>query len=264
MSRSPHENKLDRGAPKTKHTRQRHWSTGTKIGASVMAAAAGLIVAVVSVDVPSASPSPAATLRNPIPTGTAGGAVPAGTKLVLTEAGVRFSLRVRRAGWEWFKSVPTKTSRRGAISINKSVVGPQGAEAILFWTSFPEGDYADPCAPLLSPRVGSSAAALADAVATAPGTKLVKGPSDVTVGGHPAKHVVLTVRKDADCDPGFFYSWKEVFGGAFWRTTSIGDTIRVWIVSAGGRRIFIGAESKPGHPGHVKEMQQVVESIRFA
>ena len=97
--------------------------------------------------------------------------------------------------------------------------GPQGAEAIIYWTSFPDGDHADPCALELAPSVGPSAADLAAAVSTAPGTKLVKGPSNVTLGGHPAKHVVLTVREYVGCDPGFFYTWREVFGGAFWRTT---------------------------------------------
>jgi len=82
------------------------------------------------------------------------------------------------------------------MSLNKSVVGPQDAEAIIYWTSYPRGDHADPCARVLSPRVGRSAADLAAAVSTAPGTKLVNGPSDVSVGGHPAKHVVLTVREN--------------------------------------------------------------------
>ena len=63
---------------------------------------------------------------------------------------------------------------------------------------------------LLSPSTGASAAKLATAVSRAPGTKLVRGPSDVTLGGRPAKHVVLTVRKNVGCDPGFFYTWRAV------------------------------------------------------
>ena len=55
-----------------------------------------------------------------------------------SEAGVRFSFRVPHStGWEWFKSIPTKTSPGGPISLNKSIVGPQSAEAIIYWTSFP-------------------------------------------------------------------------------------------------------------------------------
>ena len=207
---------------------------------------------------------------------------PAGARLVLTEAGVRFSLRVPRAGWEQMNSIPTKKSRRAPgccpgrgrpISLNKSIVGPQDAEAIIYWTSFPHGDYADPCARELARTVGRSAANLAAAVSTAPGVELVrrspyggqKAPSDVTLGGHPAKHVVLTVRENVGCDPGFFYTWRDGPGGAFWRTTDVGDRIRVWIVAVGGTRLFIAAATnEQANLGLTREVTQIVESIRFA
>jgi hypothetical protein len=99
-------------------------------------------------------------------------------------------------------------------------------------------------------------------VATAPGTKLVKGPSDVTWAGTLSKHVVLTVRKNVGCDPGFFYSWADYpLGGAFWHMNA-GDTIRVWIVAVGVKRLFIAAVTDAR--GLEKEIQQIVESIRFA
>ena len=180
------------------------------------------------------------------------------------EQGVRFSFRVPRVGWERFSSISTDKSAGGPISMNKSIVGPQGAEAIIFWTSFPDGDYADPCARLLSPPVGRSAADLAAAVSTAPGTKLVTGPSNVILGGRPAKHVALTVREKVGCDPGFFYSWRDVNGGALWPTTGVGDTIRVWIVDMDGTRLFIEAETtQQAVGGLAEEVQQIVESIRF-
>jgi hypothetical protein len=117
-------------------------------------------------------------------------------------------------------------------------------------------------ADLLAPSIGRSVAHLAAAVATAPGTKLVEGPSDITLGGKPARHVVLSVRKDVGCDPGFFYSWKDHgLGGAFWQTTEPGHTIRVWIVAVGGKRLFIAAANEAGVP--TKQIQQIVESIRF-
>ena len=153
--------------------------------------------------------------------------------------------------------------RDGSLYISKSTVGPQSAEAVVFWTSFPDGDYADPCANLLSPPVGSSAADLAAAVATAPGTELVTGPSDVTVGGHPAKHVVLTVREDVGCDPGFFYTWHSECLGPCWMETNVGNTIRVWIVDVDGTRLFIEAETTGQGSDLEQELQQIVESIRF-
>lgn len=112
--------------------------------------------------------------------------------------------------------------------------------------------------------MGSSAADLAAAVSTAPGTKLVTGPSHVTLGGRPAKHVALTVREKVGCDPGFFYSWRDVNGGALWPTTGVGDTIKVWIADVDGTRLFIEAETtKQAVGGLEHEVQQIVESITF-
>jgi len=100
-------------------------------------------------------------------------------------------------------------------------------------------------------------------VATAPGTKLVKGPSNVTLGGRPAKHVVLKVRNNVGCDPGFFYSWHNYpLGGAFWHMNA-GDTMRLWIVNVNGTRLFIAAATSVQATWLNKEIQQIVESIRF-
>lgn len=231
---------------------------------AALAAAAVTVVAVVGMTLLSPSSSASATARpGSSPTAASVGLASDshGARQTVTEKGVRFSfMSPTKLGWERFR-VATGKYPRGPISFNKSIVGPQGAEAIIYWTSFPNGDYAEPCARLLGRSVGRSAADLAAAVSRAPGTKLIKGPSDVTLGGHPAKHVVLTVRKNVGCDPGFFYTWRAVFGGAFWQTTDIGDTIRVWIVAVDGTRLFIAAATKAG--GREKEVQQIVESIRF-
>jgi hypothetical protein len=211
-----------------------------------------LVVGVVGITLVSPSSSPAATAQ-PGPSRTAASAGPASRppyRHTVTEKGVRFSIRVPR-WWESFRP----------HSLNKSYVGAQEAEAIIYWTSFPDGDYADLCARLLAPSIGRSAANLAAAVSTAHGTKLVRGPLDVTLGGRPAKHVVLTVRKNVGCDPGFFYTWRTDFGGAFWRATDVGDTIRVWIVPVGGTRLFIAAATREG--ANEQEVKQIVESIRF-
>ena len=102
-------------------------------------------------------------------------------------------------------------------------------------------------APVLRNRsIGRSAANLAAAVSTAPGTKRVKGPSNVTLGGHPAKYVVLKVRENVGCNPGFFYTWQQVHGGEFWSTSASGDTIRVWIVKVYGRLSLHPSRDKPG------------------
>jgi len=178
------------------------------------------------------------------------------SRQALTVGGVRFSFNVPASGWE----------RPGRISLNKSdpsAVDGQDAEAIIFWTTYPEGDIADPCANLRSIR-GPSTAELAAAVATAPGTELVTGPSYVSVGGHPATYVVLIVRKDLGCDPGYFFTWDAVLGGAFWLRTVPGDTIRAWIVEVDGKRLFIEAEtSTQATAGLEQEIQDIIGSIRF-
>jgi hypothetical protein len=184
-------------------------------------------------------------------------------RFTVTEDGVQFSFNVP-GGWSRFKSLSTDKLPGGPISLNKSENGAQNAEAIIYWTSFPDGDYADLCARLLSQSTGASAAKLATAVSRAPGTKLVKGPSDVTLGGRPAKHVVLTVRKNVGCEPGFFYRWRDVDGGALWGRTGVGNTIRVWIVAVNGTRLFIAAATNEDATSRLKkEIQQIVASIRF-
>ena len=200
--------------------------------------------------------------------GAAAGPDAATRRFAFSEDGVRFSFNVapRPPGaFDTVRSIATNKLPAGPISLNKSVAGPQGAEAIIYWTSFPDGDYADPCARLLPPSTGASAAKLATAVSRAPGTKLVKGPSDVTLGERPAKHLVLTVRKNVGCDPGFFYTWRDQPGGALWPTTGVGDTIRVWIVDVNRTRLFIAAATNEQATSSLKkETQQVVESIRFS
>jgi hypothetical protein len=101
-------------------------------------------------------------------------------------------------------------------------------------------------------------------VAAAPGTELVSGPSDVTVGGRPAKHVVLTVRGDVACQPGFFYTYDPRGGGAFWHDTLPGDMIAVWIVDLDGTLFFIEGETREDAASALEQqIQQIVDSIRF-
>jgi hypothetical protein len=177
---------------------------------------------------------------------------PVGTdRLLLTVDRVPFSFSLQ-AGDSW--------ERFGSTSINKYISGGQDAEAIIFWKTLPSDENADPCAPLR----GASAAELAAAAAAAPGTELVAGPSDVTVGGRAAKHVVVRVREDVGCDPGFFFTWAPPDGGAFWLDTLPGDTIRVWIVDVNGTHFVIEAETRPNAGPEVEqEIQQFVESVRF-
>ena len=114
-------------------------STHRKIGALAVVAAIGLVAACTPLPMPN---DLVRVERPPL------------RKHVNTADGVPFSFRASAHGWERF----------GDISLNKSERGPQGAEAMIYWSSFPDGDYADyygheahPCTRLLSPPVGPSA-----------------------------------------------------------------------------------------------------------
>jgi hypothetical protein len=254
----------DRGFVDRQHDHRRRQERRRKIGAFAVSAAIALVIAMLFVrsgsDERQGQPGASAP-ASAQPSSVDPGDRPPIRRHVETAEGVPFSFRVNTFGWERF----------GSISINKSELGPQGAEAMISWSTFPDGDYADPfghdarpCTSLLGSAVGPSAADLAAAVSRAPGTKLVAGPSGLTVGGYPATSVVLAVRKDVGCDPGFFYSWRDVNGGALWPTTPVGATMRVWIVDVGGTRLFIDAATS--HEASVdldQEIQQIVGSIRF-
>jgi hypothetical protein len=209
------------------------------------------------------SPAP---LAPSAPTTVVGGSIDAagGEREELRVGGIRLSIRVPTAGWERFAERGSPVRPETMVSINRSLEGPQGAKAIIFWSTFPDGAIAQPCDILLDRVDGPSAADLAAGVATAPGTELVRGPSDVTLGGRAAKHVELIVRERRGCAPGFFYTWRDVYGGAFWRRTPPGTMIRVWIFDVDGKLIFLEAEtSTQADPELEREVEEIARSIRF-
>lgn len=178
----------------------------------------------------------------------------------LTMEGVPLSFSVATSGWS--------IDEYGYIYKDTEVAADQAE--FLFWSL--ANIYSDPCAHTpLSPPVGPSAADLADAVWTAFGTEATE-PSDVTVGGRAAKHVVLTVPEDIACDRTSFYLWYNACGdvpvpeelGCYRYATQLGDTIRAWIVDVDGARLFIEAETrKAAGPEVEQEIQQIIDSIVF-
>lgn len=210
------------------------------------------------VETPTPSPVPTAT---PEPTPAAyvfpdPGPLAIG-RHVLTAQGVSLSFSVPTSGW----------SADNYAAIVKDAEGA-GGDQFLFWS--PVNIYSDPCAKTpLSPPPGPSAEDLAVAISTAHGTNATE-PSDVTVGGRPAKHMVLAVPEGIDCDP-HFYLWYDACGGVpsdaegcYRYATELGDTIRVWIVDVDGARLFIQADTRKGASPEVEqEIQQIVDSIQF-
>ena len=241
-----------------------------KVGALAVVAAVGALVAVVVVrSGPDASPSAQTTASASSDVGSVQG--PRARRLSRVVQGVRFSLEVPTS-WE---RGPVKRLtgsgrfRTGRLFVSKNTIGPQGAEAVLFWTSFPDGYRAGPCANLLRRPIGPSAADLVSAMVRTPGIELLDGPVKVTVGGRPATHAALRVFLDLGCDPGFFYTWRPRGPrGRCWATcwleSNLGDTISVWVVEVGGTRLVLEAETSAQAGLSVEpEVRQMVTSIRF-
>jgi hypothetical protein len=176
MSPSP---RLGRSDPRSK---RRYEGRGRRRGVVVGVAATVSAFAVAGLGLLSPSSSRSAALRVGFT------AMPAASghqnaRFAVTEQDIRFSFEAPPS-WERFRVAAGKYPR-GQISVNKSEIGPQDAEAIIYWTSFPNGAYADRCADLLNSQIGPSAAALANAVARAPGTRRVKRPNRGAPGGRP-------------------------------------------------------------------------------
>jgi hypothetical protein len=168
--------------------------------------------------------------------------------------GARFSVKIPD-GWQ----------NSGNIYLSKNTDDSQGAEAMVLLTSLVDGDHAEPCGQWWGEPDGGSVG-FATSASRAHGTELVTGPTQVTLGGRHAMYVVLTVRRNRGCNPGFFYTWQgwqDCACGAFWAGTEVGDTIRIWIVDV-GRTLVIEADTH-GNAGRDLEhqVQQIVGSIDF-
>jgi hypothetical protein len=140
-----------------------------------------------------------------------------------------------------------------------------GQAAFIFWTDPPTNVYADPCAKEpLDPPAGDTPTELAAAVSSIPGTDLVGGPSDVTIGGHPAKLVSIRIRDDIECPPGEFILWYAQDPATGRWPDALGDTINVWIIDVDGTNVWIDAEaSRSTVPALQETMREIVESIQF-
>jgi hypothetical protein len=237
-------------------------NTYTKLA---IAAAAVLVVAFTitrllpanGVGGPVPTPSPSAV---PGPSAAAAAVFPPSGELAIgrhsiTQEGMTYSFNIATSGWV----------SNGVFGIDKSAggFGPTGA-GFIFWTDTPVGIFTDPCAQTKGPALGTSIGDLAAAVAAVPGTKLVGGPTDVTVGGHPAKLVVVTIPDDIGCEPQTFYLWYAPSAGNARYATALGSTYRVWIIDVSGTPVWIDGETfKGAGAGPAQEIQAIVDSIQF-
>ena len=191
---------------------------------------------------PSTTPTPSAiAIGSPAPTVIFPPAGPlAAGRHTLTEGGMTFSIQVPNGWSSSGANCSSCVTDDGWLQRGPETTDPGSVWAPV-WSV--DGVVADPCTRAAGPSA-QTATELADAVASLPGTDLVTAPEDVTVGGYPAKHVVIKVRDDIACSPGKFFMWGV--GGVFRFATGLGETNRVWIVDVDGTRFWFEAETYEG------------------
>ena len=239
--------------------------------AAAVAAAVALIVIIAiprgsgGVGGPTPPPSPSLTASpsptSPRPSTVASVFPPSGPLTIgrqsMTRGGVQLSVDVPTSGW---------SSDQGYF-IGTDTEPKSGYVSFLFWDPSPKGVYVDSCAHKPGPEVGPSIADLASAVSTMPNVTLVSGPSNVTVGGHAAKLVVVKVPLNASCAEvaeGFDLWYGDMANGEVRYATAPGVTLRVWVIDVDGTRLFIEAETfKEAGPTVPQEIQKMVDSIQF-
>ncbi len=261
-------------------TRQRagigSWRTPTMLNFAKLAIAAAAVVAVAVVGInllagnnggvgggptqPPATATPAPTPTSaPTPVPTEPGFAPSGPlalgRHTFTSGGLGFSIDIQSAGWV----------SNGSFGIVQSTGVKTDDLGFIFWPSEAAiGVYADPCAHTQGPVIGAFPAELAAAVAALPGTDLVDGPTDVTVGGYPAKHVAIRVRDDIGCPPMSFYMWYGATPGDARYASELGSTVNSWIVDVNGTIAWIDGETSNGAgPEPQQALQEIVDSIQF-
>jgi hypothetical protein len=195
------------------------------------------------------SPSPSAALAFPPP-----GPLETGRRYSMILENVPFTFAVPKPGW----------TSNGVFAVDKKTGVDADNAGFIFWDDAPVGVFADPCAGVEGPDLGTSMDGLAAAVAELPGTDLVSGPESLTVGGKPARNVVITVREDVGCAAEQFEMWWAPGPDMARYATALGSTYRVWIVDVDGAIVWIDGETfKGAGPGPNTELQQIVESIKF-
>jgi hypothetical protein len=220
---------------------------------------------------PSASPTPEPT-STPAPTAAASAAVPEfpgvsddvapGTYLWAaggaTPADITFTIP---AGWMSRYGIPHKD--RG---------GP-GEIAVGNWII--SNVYADPCqwqGSLLDPAVGPTVDDLATALVAQKGRNAT-APTDVTLGGYPAKQVELSIPADLDratCDGGVIRTWvapgedTALVNDTENLGTHAGQLNVVYIVDVDGDRLVVDTWHMPGtSAADLAELDAILASMRI-
>jgi hypothetical protein len=143
-----------------------------------------------------------------------------------------------------------------AAAIFQGTPDPATGRAIVFVVV--DDVYADPCDPsggLLEPRLGSTVADLAAALAAQPNTESTE-PADVTISGFSGVYIDYT-NVGGDC--GTLARWPSTMGD---RVALVGERDQVWILDVDGVRLVIDAASFSGTSEEdLAEMRTLIESL---
>jgi hypothetical protein len=189
------------------------------------------------------------------------GALPIG-RYDFSEDGADFSMAISESGWisTGFHAQPQ------AGDLSKGPPSTSASAWLVVWGI--DGAYTDPCGGQPGPVAGPSTSDLAAAVAAIPGI-VALGPTDVIVGDHPAKHLVITIPEVVGCDPESFLLWySDIQCGTYdpcgRYASAPGSTIRIWIVDVDGARVWLEAETYEGADAALDaEIQAMIDSIEF-
>jgi hypothetical protein len=211
---------------------------------------------------PTVTPTPTATIAefpgysNDVAAGTylwrAGGATPADITFTIPD------------GWISRYGIPHKgRDGPGEIAVGNWIIA---------------NVYADPCqwqGSLLDPPVGPTVDDLATAVAAQNG-RTASPPTDVTLGGYPAKRIDLSLPANLDitaCDQGVVRFWSSPGDTALsWpglgdpeaRSPRAGQTNVVYIVDVDGSRLVIDTWHMPGtSSSDLAELESILASMRI-
>ena len=234
----------------------REFTMSKLIAYGLTAAAAVVVVAFIGMNVlgnPSNAGGPVATATpsptrapspSPTPVGWLSGSIAPGRHTVNLE-GHSFSFATDQTGWS---SGPFE----GMIEQGAG----NGQRWIAFFNPF-EQVGTDPCS-AAARTVGPTVDDFASAMTMIPGTDAV-GPTDTTVGGLPAKLVVLTIHADIACAPRQFY----LYGADSAYPAALSSVMSAWIVEVDGARYVMQALHDASDPTAAAEIQQIIDSIQF-
>ena len=205
---------------------------------------------------PSPSPSPSPVVL------PSGGSLDPGSYSMeagpYTPVGLTFTVPT---GWTTYQGVVAK----GA---DLTAAGPDGWEGkVMFSTWILTHIYADVCKKDTLVPVGTSVDELTTALLSQKG-RTVSGPTDVTVGGFPAKRITFTIPADLNLETcgGGLHFWPDPGPDESGGLPGFvpGGTDAVYVVDVNGQRLVLVARNNPTASAQdVAELQALVDSIHI-